>query len=240
MDYGSYLDDALAYTRQGIIANVNRWAALILALICLGIPLNGYVMRIYRGENPAPEVDRWGTLFIDGLRLLVVGLIYAIPVIIIWAYIYGGMLLGVFTGTTDAALLDTWEPDMALTALLYLVEIIVGFFVPVASIRFARSGRFAEAFNFSAIVETIGKIGWLAYLVALIIITLVIAIPVIILVVGFIVIMGVAMYAINTAILLVFGLLGAFLLILLILSPLLTVFQARYMTRVYDSAETPA
>ena len=31
-------------------------------------------------HNRNPEVDTWGTLFIDGLKLMIVGLLYAIPV----------------------------------------------------------------------------------------------------------------------------------------------------------------
>lgn len=236
MDYGSFLDDAFTYTKEGVIGNLNRWAALIIALICLGIPLNGYLMRVYRNESPAPEADRWGTLFVDGIKLLIVGLVYSIPILIVWAYIYGGMILGVIMGTIDPAVLDTWEPDLALTALLYLVEIIVGFFVPVASIRFARTGSFSEAFNFSAICQTLSKIGWIAYLIALIIVTIVIIIPIVILTVAFIVIIGLFAYAMNTAILAVFLLLALFVLVMLIISPPLAVFQARYMTRVYDSA----
>ncbi|NMB79296.1 MAG: DUF4013 domain-containing protein [Methanomicrobiales archaeon] len=236
MEYGTLLDDAFTYTKEGIFSNLNRWAALIVALICLGIPLNGYVMRIYRGAAPAPEVDQWGTLFIDGLKLIVVGLIYAIPMMIVWAFIYGGFFLGAIQGTMDSAAMESWEPDLYLTILLYAVEIIVGIFVPVAAIRFARTGQFTEAFNFGAILETIGKIGWIAYLIALIIITLVISIPIIILVIAFIVVGGFTLYAMNMSGIALLGLIGAFVLALLIISPLFTVFQARYMTKVYESA----
>ena len=40
------------------------------------------MMRIYHGMTPSPEPDTWGTMFIDGLKLFVVGFIYALPVII--------------------------------------------------------------------------------------------------------------------------------------------------------------
>ena len=35
------------------------------------------------GANPAPDVDGWGSLYVDGLKLILIGLIYVIPVIII-------------------------------------------------------------------------------------------------------------------------------------------------------------
>ena len=47
---------------------------------------------------------------------------------------------------------------------------------------------FSEAFNFSAILETIGKIGWINYIVALILVSLVVGIPIFVLVFGFIIV----------------------------------------------------
>ena len=55
---------------------------MIILAIILALPLLGYTVRIYRGETPAPEVNNWGSLFSDGLKLFVILLIYAIPVII--------------------------------------------------------------------------------------------------------------------------------------------------------------
>ena len=83
MDYLNVLEVALNYTKEGIFNNMNRWTKLMVAIICLGIPMNGYVMRIYRGTQPAPEVDQWGTLFVDGLKLMIVGIIYTIPIFIV-------------------------------------------------------------------------------------------------------------------------------------------------------------
>jgi hypothetical protein len=236
MEFGALLDDAFTYMKEGVFGNMNRWASLILAIICLGIPMNGYLMRIYRGATPAPEVDQWGTLFIDGLKLIIVGLIYAIPIMIVWAFIYGGMVLAAVNGSMSASAMANWNPNFALFALLYIIEIIVGIIMPVASIRFARTGCFTEAFNFSAIFETIGKIGWITYLLALIIVAIVICIPIFIIVIGFIIAGGAAIFILGGGNIAFLGLLAALILILVILSPLFSVFQARYLTKVYDSA----
>jgi hypothetical protein len=238
MDYAHVLDDAFHYTKEGIFGSADRWMKLILAIICLGIPLNGYVMRIYRGADPAPEVDQWGTLFVDGLKLILVGIIYAIPVMIVWAFAYGGMLLAVMQGNPTA--MENWSPNVGLLGIFYVLEIIIGIIMPVAAIRFARTGSFSEAFNFGAILETIKKIGWINYIIALILITIVIAIPVCIIIFGMILVGGIIMFMLggNTASLL--GFIVAAILIILTVAPLLTVFQARYMTRVYDSAAREA
>ena len=79
--------------------------------------------------------------------------------------------------------------------------------MPIASIRFARTGSFAEAFNFSGIFETIGRIGWLNYIVAIILVGLVVGIPIMVLIFGFIIVAiiigGVSMVLLKEAGLLV-------------------------------------
>ncbi len=234
MDYSHVLDDAFHYTKEGILGSVDRWMKLVLATICLGIPMNGYVMRIYRGADPAPEVDQWGTLFVDGLKLIVVGIIYAIPVMIVWAFAYGSMMLTLIQGNTAA--MENWSPNVGLMGLMYVLEIIIAIIMPVAAIRFARTASFAEAFNVGAILETIKKIGWINYLIALILITIVIAVPVCIIIFGMILIGGISMVMLGGNTVALLGFIVAALLIILALAPLFTVFQARYMTRVYDSA----
>jgi hypothetical protein len=236
MDFGNLLGDAFAYTREGVFGNVNRWLKLILAIICLGLPFNGYVMRIYRGMPSAPDVDNWGNLFVDGLKLLVVGIVYAIPIMVIWVLLYGSMILALFSGRPDDAAVTSFAPNLILMILLYIVEIIVGIIMPVASIRFARTGSFSEAFNFSAILETIGKIGWINYIIALVLVSLVIAIPICILVFAIILIAGATIFLLKLGLAAVLGFILCGILLILILAPLFGVFQARCMTQVYDSA----
>jgi hypothetical protein len=236
MDFGEMLGDAFTYTKEGVFLNMKRWLNLILAIICLGLPFNGYIMRVYRGAKPAPDVDQWGTLFVDGLKLLVVGIVYAIPLLILWVFIYGTLFLALFSDSTDKNAMAAFAPNLFLMILYYLVEIAVALILPVAYLRFARTGTFTEAFNFSAIVETIGRIGWLNYIVALILVSLVIGIPVFILVFGFILVAGATVLLLKAGFAGLLFFIGLGLLLLIVLSPLFGVFQARYMTRVYDSA----
>jgi len=240
MDFGEMLGDAFTYTKEGVLGNMNRWLNLILAIICLGLPFNGYIMKVYRGAAPAPEVDRWGTLFVDGLKLLVVGIVYAIPLLILWVLIYGPLFLGIIGGSTDKIAMGSFAPNLLLMLLFYIVEIAFAVIIPVAYIRFARTGTFAEAFNFSAIVETIGKIGWLNYIIALVLVSLVVGIPVFILIFGFILVAGATELLLNAGFAGLLFFIGLGILLLLVLSPLFGVFQARYMTRVYDSAAPAA
>ena len=237
------LDDALAYTKQGVFENTDRWLKLIIAILCLGIPMNGYVMRIYRDVQPAPEVDHWGSLFVDGLKLILLGLVYAIPIFILYVIIYVSMLFAAMSEDTnqiDTAMMSGWAPNMGLVVLIFIVEIAVGLIVPVASIRFARTNSFSEGFNIGAILGYIGKIGWINYIIALILVTLVIAIPICILVLGCILIGGITMVIFKLNTIAILGFILAMIIIILILAPLFAVFQARYMTRVYDSVAPEA
>lgn len=240
MDFEGMLRDAFAYTREGVFENTNRWMKLIVAVICLGLPFNGYVMRVYRGAKPAPEVDQWGTLFVDGLKLLVVGLVYALPIVIIWMLIFGTMLLAGFSDV-DETVIAASGLNLLLMMVMYILEIAIAVIMPVASIRFARTGIFAEAFNFSGIFGTIGRIGWLNYIVAIILVGLVVGIPMMVLIFGFVIVAiivgGASMVLLKEAGLLVlFGLIALMLLLIIIVSPIFGIFQARCMTLVYDSA----
>ncbi|MGB7788683.1 DUF4013 domain-containing protein [Methanoregula sp.] len=240
MDYTEIVRDALAYARQGVFEKKSSWMRLILATILIAIPMNGYLMRIYRGETPAPEIDRWGRLCIDGLKLMIVGLIWSIPILVIWTVTYGSLVEAVLSGNLHSAVFTSWTPNMGLLLLMYLFEIVVGILLPVASIRFARSNRFAEAFNFRAIVDHIGKIGWLGYILGLIIVAVLVAVPIMALVCIFVLIGIMAGLLTGFSLAAIFGIIIIAILVILLISPVFVVFQARYWTRLYDSTAQAA
>ena len=242
MDFGKLVEGAFAYARDGVFARTDRWMKLILATILLGIPLSGYVMRIYRGASPAPEVDEWGTLFGDGLKLMIIGLIYAIP-IIIFAFAPILFMPGFGTDASPAHAGPLADSDtsagmgaaffLILVSMLFVVffEIVIAILLPIASIRFARTGAFWEAFNFGAILATIGAIGWFNYIIALILVMILIGVPIFILEM-IVLFAGIAAGHMFIA-------LGLFVLAIIIIAPVLATFQARYMTEIYDSPAVP-
>ncbi len=236
MDYTEMLRDSFAYTRQGILGNGGRWMRLILATILLAIPMNGYMVRVYRGTDSAPEVDQWGSLFIDGLKLMVIAFIYSIPIFIVWLLTYGSMITILLSGNPDPAALSGWEPNMGLVVLMYLAEIAVALVLPTVSVRFARTGSFSEAFNFRAITDHIGTIGWINYVIAVFLVAILIAVPVMVIVFIFVVLGIVLATLANFSFAAIVGLIAAAVLVFLLLMPLFMVFQARYWSRLYDSA----
>jgi hypothetical protein len=195
MDFGSILDDSFLYAKEGVWGRWKRWLLMIGSMIIFPLIL-GYMVRIYRGEYPAPDPEQWLDLFIDGLKLLLVQIIYFLPVIllVILAFIpiistlagYG-VFSQDFSSMSDSQS-ERWldnHPELISELLLtggfmilllmvaVILAIIITFFSFLGVVRFARSRSISEAFNFSAIISHIGRIGWLNYIIALIAITII-------------------------------------------------------------------
>ncbi len=216
MDYGSMVGESFEYAKDAVVGKWNKWVMLIIATILLGIPLMGYSMKIIRGEKPAPEVEGWGTLFVDGIKYLIVSLIYAIPLIIVWFIVLGASVVGMMSGDPTAMMAAFGAMAIGLIILLILA-IIVAVFEMIGIVRFARTGSIGEAFNFGEILATIGKIGWVPYIIAIIVLVIV----------GFI-------FAIIVGILMMIPILGLILYLCLI-SPW-AIFISRYVCQIYDAA----
>ncbi|MCP1716179.1 hypothetical protein J2T58_002055 [Methanocalculus alkaliphilus] len=210
MEYGQMLGDSFEYVKEGLVGKWMKWILLIVSTIIFPL-LYGYIVRVYRAEGPAPELEDWGGLFIDGIKLLIINIIYVIPVFIV-ALIFGvgAALTGMAMGTPNAAMAG--GAMIGLLAVM-IVFIIIGLIMPFGWIRFARTGSIGEAFNFSAIFGHIGKIGWVEYIIALLILAVVITVVQFVL--GIIPVLG--------------------LFLLFILAPAFAIFSARYLTIIYDS-----
>jgi len=101
--------------------------------------------------------------------------------------------------------------------LFFIVAIITMLLSLIGAIRFARTGSMGEAFNFGAILETIGKIGWGTYIVALIVL----------IIVQFVI-------GIVLSIIAMIPVLGA--IIQFVLFAPLVIFEYRYICQIYDAA----
>ncbi|MDO9538560.1 MAG: DUF4013 domain-containing protein [Methanocalculus sp.] len=209
MEYGTLLGDSFEYTKEALIGKWMKWILLIICMIIFPL-IGGYLMRIYKGIKPAPELENWGSLFIDGIKLLIVGIIYALPILIVALVMGFGAMASSMAGG-DIAALGTLGIGLIV---ILILAIIIGLIVPIAYIRFARTESFGEAFNFSAIFGHIGKIGWIDYIIALIIVAVVVGI--------------------IEFVLMMIPVIGW--IIYFILMPAFIIFVGRYMTLVYDSA----
>nr|WP_320160453.1 DUF4013 domain-containing protein [uncultured Methanoregula sp.] len=220
MDFGNMVGEAFGYAKEGLVGKWKKWILLLIATILLTLPLMGYTLRILRGEKPAPEVENWGTLFIDGIKYLIIGLIYAIPLFIIMFLALAPVVVAAMSAGSPEAMtaIVTAALGTFLVGLVVFIiaAIIIGLFANIGIVRFARMGSMGEAFNFGAILATIGKIGWINYIVALIIMGI---------------ILGIVEFICN-----IIPYVG--IIILFIIIPYLTMIQARYICLIYDSAGT--
>jgi hypothetical protein len=226
MDIGNVVSESFDYTKEGLWGKWTRWILMIIASIIFPFMM-GYILRIYRGQKPAPEIDNWGTLFIDGLKFLIIAVVYAIPVIIVLLFSFMPFISvmakemppSAFVGGSQMAPVMTVAMSKAIAGFLFgfvvlvVLSIIIALVEYIGVIRFARTGNIGEAFNFFEIFAQIERIGWLNYIVSLIIMVAIVGIiSVIVMIIPFI-----------------------HWVLLFVISPFLALFQARYITQVYDS-----
>jgi hypothetical protein len=183
----SMIGDALEYPRDhpdwikiiGIGGLLNMFSFLILPSFLIG----GYVLRVARhnfaGESQPPEFDDWGELFKDGLYAFLIGLIYSIPIIIMFAIGFGLILLmfgGAALGGEDAGALAGGATLLSLLVfgvlgLVYFVyTIVMGYLVPISLCSYAHEGDLRKAFSVSRL-KAVGTnkdylVGWGAFFLA--------------------------------------------------------------------------
>lgn len=227
MEFGKMLGDSYEYTKNGLFGQWGRWLLLFISMIIF--PLwGGYQWKIYKGESEMPPLKGWIEMFINGIKLILVSIAYfIIPFIISMVLGGAGALADGGSGTASAA-------SIVGAIISIIVYFLFSLIAMMALIRFARTNSFGEAFNISAINAHIGKIGWLNYILALLILWIVLIVAILIFVIAMTII------SIALALIPVVGWLLALILIVIVailIGPFIGVFEARYLTLIYDSAE---
>jgi MFS family permease len=238
MDYGTMLDESFSYAKEGVWNKWTRWLLLIVSMIIFPLIL-GYMVRIFRGETPAPEPGQWGSMFIDGLKLFLVELIYAAPVILLFIIAFLPLISSLITtgalyqdfSAMSQAQTQQWilsHPEfisaagfmMMIFMLAIILAIIITIFSFIGTIRFAATGSMSEAFNFSEILSHIRRIGWVNYILALLVIGII----------GFIVGMIINLFSMIPK----YGDIVSIIVMLIIYVPFI-LFSSRYNRRVYEA-----
>lgn len=216
MDYGNMLSDSFSYAKDAVWGKWFQWILFAISTIIFPL-IMGYMVRIYSGVKPAPEPGNWVGMFIDGLKLFVIGFIYGIPLFIIMVIFTVPAIMAADGGDFMLAL-----GSLGIGLLLmFIVGIIITLVSTIGMIRFAQKDSMGQAFAFGAILEHIGRIGWGSYIIAIIVL----------MVAGFV-------FGFIVGILGMIPVLGWLLTILLY--PVWMIFSARYMTLIYESAPAPA
>ena len=131
------------------------------------LALYGYMMKIIKnvvegdGQPALPEWDDWGTLILNGLKLIGQSLIFALPLIILWIIGYGGMFIPIILSELAAESGDMgpeglWVMITLLTTgggyilfgLVMLLSILLGFIQSVIICHVSVTEQFSAAFRF--------------------------------------------------------------------------------------------
>ncbi len=211
MNIGSNLSSSFGYAKAGLVGHWVRWILLLISCIIFPLIL-GYQLRIMRGEDPAPEADNWLKMLVDGILYIIIGIIYAIPLIIIAMITMGP---GIFMLMSDPSAVAAGMGTLAVgIIILIIVAIIISLFETIAIVNFAREERFGAAFAFGAILAKIKEIGWLSLFLQILVYGIVISI--------------------IQFVLMLIPIVG--MLILFILTPLFSMWYAKFVCNIYDNA----
>ncbi|OPX59770.1 MAG: hypothetical protein A4E25_00962 [Methanobacterium sp. PtaB.Bin024] len=187
MDIGEIVSDSIKYPSSNwgkvLILGVIMIASILIVPIFL---VYGYIFRIIKatlaGINELPDFDEIGDMFVDGLKIFVVAIVYAIPVWIITLVL--NMIIGAsvdVTTTTTALDAAMFWGIIASNLVLGIVAIIIGLIEIIAIANMAyNDGEIGAAFRFSEIMDIIATIGWGKYIATYIVIIIIAAIGVLI------------------------------------------------------------
>ncbi len=145
MEYGKTVGDSFEYAKEGLVGKWAKWILLIISCIIFPLML-GYVMRIYRGVVPSPQLDEWGRMFVDGIKLFIVAIIYAIPILIVEFAVIGSAGVAFFTTITNPmadpnAVMGLAGAVLFGLVILIIVAIIIEMIAIIGMVRFARTDR---------------------------------------------------------------------------------------------------
>lgn len=204
--------DSFGYAKEAVWGKWVKWILLLISTIIFPL-LMGYELMVMRGEKPAPELGNWLKLFIDGILYLIIGIIYSIPIIIVAMLTMGSGFFAMLSGDPSAVMAGIGVMLIGFIITL-IVTIIISLISTIAVVRFAREGKFGEAFNFGEILGKIKSIGWINFFIKILVLGIVLTI--IVMVINMIPVIGQIIY--------------------FILIPVIAIFTARYVSLIYDSA----
>lgn len=179
MDIGEIVSDSIKYPSSDwgkvLILGVIFIASILIVPIFLAY---GYIFRIIKatlaGVDELPEFDEIGDMFVDGLKIFVVAIVYSIPIMIVYGIIYV-IAMGMISAASYTDYTTASSAAFGLLAILYIVMLIVAIIVSLFELMAIANmayydGDLGAAFRFSEILEHISRIGWGKYIVTLIVI----------------------------------------------------------------------
>lgn len=146
---------------QSLGANMLLTSTLGIFGLLFGVLIFGYEIRILKlslaGFAKLPPFNDWFDIILNGIFVIIVGIAYAIPLILI--IVFGGLSLGLTIGSigTNGAII--FFGILIVTVLLYLVISYPMFLMALVNMAFYDSDLGA-AFKFREIFNKLSNIGW--------------------------------------------------------------------------------
>lgn len=192
---------------------------LVIGLYILGFLLLfmyfGYVVRIYRGADTPPPLEDWGSLFVDGIRLAVVTILWYIPGLVALAAGLIFIAIGVRSDIPPSLTMPLLSAGFILLILGVIFLLVGELLGNLGVVRMAREGSIREGIRMNAILSTLQGIGWGNYLFLMVILgVLCLVYYLVLILLGLVPVVGWVFPP--------------------LLAPVAGVFLARYLSRVYD------
>jgi hypothetical protein len=134
---------------------------LLIPLILAAALLTGYALeitrRVIRGDAQLlPEWNDWGALIADGLKVIVIGIVYALPMIAVAVCVgVPAGLLGESNSSAAVALSNLFSGLLTVASLAW--GIFLAFVLPAAIGFFADTGEMASAFRFGEVLALVRR-----------------------------------------------------------------------------------
>ena len=121
----------------------------------------GYYLKVIKGafeeKSTMPEWEDWGDLFIKGLIVLIISIVYMIIPIIVMLASAGGMMFAALSGDPTAAVggLGAAIGGLLLGSILILI---FGFVLPMGVVMYAKEDSIGAAFRIKEVLSRIKSV----------------------------------------------------------------------------------
>lgn len=146
--------------------------SLLILLTPLVVPVlavNGYIVRLHQrkaaGDSGLPVFGDWGQLIIDGLKVMGIGVVYALLPLIVGLITVGGSV-GTLTTGPVAGRVAAFTGGFGGVAIVSVLGFVFAYLGVAGVINFSHSGALRDGFDVSAIKQLVTSgdyaVAWLA------------------------------------------------------------------------------
>lgn len=174
MNIGNNLSLSFDYAKK-LFGDLGRLLILIVISVIpiVNLIMLGYAIKVAKetpDSNQPPALIQYGSLFIDGLKAIVVGIVYLIIPLVIVGIGSLGFLVPGMPSIVGAGLAIVFS----IIGLIVLFVVCIIFLMAI--VNFAKYGSISKAFAFSEIFGIIKNVGWGSYILWAIVMFIIIVI----------------------------------------------------------------